>query len=971
MTDRLVIENIRANSFGGLTNLELDLGGGLVVVAGPNESGKSSLSELMSWLLVGPSGSAIDAQRFGDPDDRIGGRITGTFRDQQFRATGEFRVLKAGAPNEAGLVVAYGRQELDAAGWRTSLSGIDSAMLDAVYLLWGADLHDGDRLMGKIDEAALGGVAGSSNVGPLRERLDEAVKTLITANRRDSDSFRTLQVAVKDRGKEVQAIRLNAREYADAQRERDEVQAEVGKRLARISELGREVTARESVLAVTKQVGEVAELKQRLGDLEAIPDSWVPLVADPDAVADAVKGIDDAQEEASDASEALRSASDGAGLNAEEASLVSVGQPEITAVTRLGSELTAAGHHVEQSDGELRRLRGDLDGLQRDVDQAIAACPGQTIETLRAVSLEANDLADVREKIGLWKGAESSVAKAQTAVGIAESKCRESNEGAERARRAWDQFGAGATAQEWLRAGGATAAPAASGSRGPELWVFALAAAVSVGSSFVLPRLAWSVVTVAAFVFAFLFQRSVRSRAANGESAGEPPSEFTRDAAEEVLRVEALVGDADRDLSSARSALVADEKVRDDMAQEAGARAALSGVILLPNPAESEAHVNALSVAASAVDKLDAASDGVERAESHHADLREIADGLTSDMRRRLDQYGVPGRVDPDDASDVIGSLQKVTLARSRADQADIHHKEALRQYEVLLVPVVVDVEGWTRSRVVDRCRHLAEVAAQRVALEEQATGLEQLISHRMSGDELAQELQLQKRSEVELESDKSQLEQQRSTLDSERSDLEQNLGAIDTRIEQLSQESELARLAAEIGALDDASDDCVIAAAAHSIALRMLDEVADEQRQANQPALVKRASEWLASVQSDWKQILVTQVGADARVSVLGFDGTEVSAHQLSTGARALLYLSLRLAMADKDAADRGFKFPIICDDPLVHIDDERAHAVLPLLAKAVDNGHQVILFTSHSRTVEAAKAVGAEVVPLGGGLS
>jgi len=120
-------------------------------------------------------------------------------------------------------------------------------------------------------------------------------------------------------------------------------------------------------------------------------------------VVDAVKAIDEAQEEVSAASDALRSASDEAGLNAEEASLVRVGQPEFTAVTGLGSELGAARQHVEQSDGDVRRLRGELDGLQRDVDQTIAACPGQTTKTLRAVTLEASDLADIREKIGLWK----------------------------------------------------------------------------------------------------------------------------------------------------------------------------------------------------------------------------------------------------------------------------------------------------------------------------------------------------------------------------------------------------------------------------------------------------------------------------------------------------------------------------------------------------------------------------------------
>ena len=154
MTDRLVIEEIRAESFGGLSSTTIELGaGGLVVVAGLNESGKTSLSELMSWLLVGPSGNAESAQRFGDPGEQISGRISGTLRDQELRTTGNFKVLKAGAPNDGGLEIIFGEQRLDAAGWRGLLSGIDAAMLDAVYLMWGADLHDGDNVMAKIEEA--------------------------------------------------------------------------------------------------------------------------------------------------------------------------------------------------------------------------------------------------------------------------------------------------------------------------------------------------------------------------------------------------------------------------------------------------------------------------------------------------------------------------------------------------------------------------------------------------------------------------------------------------------------------------------------------------------------------------------------------------------------------------------------------------------------------------------------------------
>ena len=73
MTDRLVIEEIWAESFGGLSNTMVELEtSGLVVVAGLNESGKTSLSELMSWLLVGPSGNAEGANGSATPASRSG-----------------------------------------------------------------------------------------------------------------------------------------------------------------------------------------------------------------------------------------------------------------------------------------------------------------------------------------------------------------------------------------------------------------------------------------------------------------------------------------------------------------------------------------------------------------------------------------------------------------------------------------------------------------------------------------------------------------------------------------------------------------------------------------------------------------------------------------------------------------------------------------------------------------------------------
>jgi uncharacterized protein YhaN len=54
----------------------------------------------------------------------------------------------------------------------------------------------------------------------------------------------------------------------------------------------------------------------------------------------------------------------------------------------------------------------------------------------------------------------------------------------------------------------------------------------------------------------------------------------------------------------------------------------------------------------------------------------------------------------------------------------------------------------------------------------------------------------------------------------------------------------------------------------------------------------------------------------------------------------------------------------PLICDDPLVHLDDERAARAMDVLRAATDRDRQVVVFTCQERTVSAARAVGAGVV-------
>ena len=83
---------------------------------------------------------------------------------------------------------------------------------------------------------------------------------------------------------------------------------------------------------------------------------------------------------------------------------------------------------------------------------------------------------------------------------------------------------------------------------------------------------------------------------------------------------------------------------------------------------------------------------------------------------------------------------------------------------------------------------------------------------------------------------------------------------------------------------------------------------------------------------------------------------GTEVDVAGLSDGTRDQLYLSLRLASLVR-RAEVSDPMPLVLDDVLIQLDDERAAAALAVLAD-VSRRMQVLFFTHHARLVELAKA-------------
>lgn len=141
-------------------------------------------------------------------------------------------------------------------------------------------------------------------------------------------------------------------------------------------------------------------------------------------------------------------------------------------------------------------------------------------------------------------------------------------------------------------------------------------------------------------------------------------------------------------------------------------------------------------------------------------------------------------------------------------------------------------------------------------------------------------------------------------------------------------------------------------------LASAILRQEIERYRLANQDPLLRRASELFSrltlgsfsSLQADYDEtdrpVLVGVRPSEEKVGVEG----------MSDGTRDQLYLCLRLASLER-YLETNEPLPFIVDDILINLDNERAAAILKVLAE-LSSRTQVLCFTHHAHLVDLAKA-------------
>ena len=203
--------------------------------------------------------------------------------------------------------------------------------------------------------------------------------------------------------------------------------------------------------------------------------------------------------------------------------------------------------------------------------------------------------------------------------------------------------------------------------------------------------------------------------------------------------------------------------------------------------------------------------------------------------------------------------------------------------------------------------------------------------------------------------------------LDEHIEDLIAHTTALDGEIDPLGAGETLDRVDGEIQVLDEEVRRLERERDRRYVLARLIREADRRFREEHQPALVRRAGEYLAMITGGrYERVLVADGTGEGSFMLRGGEGmppVEV-ALPLSTATREQVYLALRLSAVDH-LDQEGERLPLFLDETLVNWDPSRQDRGLALLTRLARD-RQLFVFTCHPEVAATLAAQGARVVTL-----
>ena len=376
-------------------------------------------------------------------------------------------------------------------------------------------------------------------------------------------------------------------------------------------------------------------------------------------------------------------------------------------------------------------------------------------------------------------------------------------------------------------------------------------------------------------------------------------------------------------------------------------------------PEEAEAVLTELSRLSAA---HEAAVDLGRRVEAMEAD----ADRFAERVRQSVASFAPDLARQPPDvqAHALLARWREATAARSARQRLAEERSEAAARIEELAataraaeaeIAALLDAAGVADPAELEPAEKRAEQARR---LDGEIAALEGQVLEAGDGRTLEEH-------EADLrEGDAAAIRARLADVKPELKDLEEELEATrdDVRSKEMGLEGMSERSAAgaaeDVEALRAEAVDLARRWARLRLAGAMLRRETERYREEHQGPVLGRASELFARLArgGHWSGCRAGFDAADVpRLVGVHDDGTEVGLEGLSDGTKDALYLALRLASLEHRCGGAE-PLPLVLDDALVHLDDDRVAAALEALGE-VSRRFQVLLFTHHSRVVELAQ--------------
>jgi hypothetical protein len=384
------------------------------------------------------------------------------------------------------------------------------------------------------------------------------------------------------------------------------------------------------------------------------------------------------------------------------------------------------------------------------------------------------------------------------------------------------------------------------------------------------------------------------------------------------------------------------QALADARRQAAELEAALGAEVRLDRPA--------LTTITSGLEAWLAASQEVERLERTQALSLEAEQAGLAAFNTTAGDLGAEPAPNGPEAKAVLGGAQD---RHDHLKQAQRAIDQAVAERETRILPALQRIE-WERAALIERYagRSIPEIEALAGSDHDYQIAL-QLIRNRRDllrsrRDRLDPGIEL---SDWTAKRVAGALAEQEA-IAQQAGEINQRIGAIKRSIQEAKSRDDVAAALEQVETARDALRERHDDRLRQEIGRMVLDEVRRETREANLPAVARRARELFAEITRGRYQLNFSPGPPPSFTATDTTTGGEQSLDQLSSGTRVQLLIAVRMAFVETN--EREASLPVIFDETLANADAARAEALIEATFELCRSGRQIFYFTAQLDEVD-----------------